>query len=139
MIKDTVSTKDGLVVSTLSDDLESLEIFLKLTEEHRRERQRRIDAGDETARLKFQPPPESKPVAPKPKPEAEPKADAKPAAQKTEAKTVSAQGADGKGGKAGKDSKSTPAPKVVAGYGSKGKDSHKGKDQKGWGKGKGKW
>merc|ERR1712070_1220253 len=31
-----------------------IESFVKMTEEHRRERQRRIDAGDETARLKFQ-------------------------------------------------------------------------------------
>jgi len=30
-------------------------MFVKLTEEKRRERQRRIDAGDETARLKFTP------------------------------------------------------------------------------------
>jgi len=30
-----------------------LESFIKLTEDNRRERQRRIDAGDETARLKF--------------------------------------------------------------------------------------
>merc|ERR1719433_360582 len=34
-------------------DLENPDMFVKLTEENRRERQRRIDAGDETARLKF--------------------------------------------------------------------------------------
>jgi hypothetical protein len=62
LIKDTVSIKEGLVVSTLSDDLDNLDIFLKLTEEHRRERQRRIDAGDETARLKFVAPAENKPA-----------------------------------------------------------------------------
>lgn len=30
-----------------------LEDFVKFTEEHRRERERRVDAGDETAKLKF--------------------------------------------------------------------------------------
>merc|ERR1712216_1037360 len=53
LIKDAVAIKDGLVVSQLSDDLDDLSIFLKLSEENRRERQRRIDAGDETVRLNF--------------------------------------------------------------------------------------
>jgi len=66
LIKDTVSTKDGLFVSQLSDDLDNLDIFLKLTEEQRRERQRRIDAGDETARLKFVAPVVAQPAAAKP-------------------------------------------------------------------------
>jgi len=39
----------------LNDDIETLDIFCKLCEDGRRERQRRIDAGDETAMLKFQP------------------------------------------------------------------------------------
>lgn len=39
----------------LTDEIEKLDIFCKLTEDGRRERQRRIDAGDETAKLKFQP------------------------------------------------------------------------------------
>merc|ERR1711953_546735 len=39
----------------LTDETETLDIFCKLTEDGRRERQRRIDAGDETAKLKFQP------------------------------------------------------------------------------------
>jgi len=53
LVKDVVSTKDNLLVSEFSDDLEALDTFVKVTEEKRRERQRRIDAGDETAKLKF--------------------------------------------------------------------------------------
>jgi len=53
LIKDTITIKDGLLVSQLSDDLDNLDIFVKLSEEHRRERQRRVDAGDEGGRLKF--------------------------------------------------------------------------------------
>eukprot|EP00927_Polykrikos_kofoidii_P016231 TRINITY_DN17309_c0_g1_i1.p1 TRINITY_DN17309_c0_g1~~TRINITY_DN17309_c0_g1_i1.p1 ORF type:complete len:952 (-),score=239.03 TRINITY_DN17309_c0_g1_i1:137-2992(-) len=76
MVKDTVTINPRTLVlaSQLSDDVETLEIFVKLTEEQRRERQRRIDAGDETARLKFSamamqqpkaaaPPPPSAPAA----------------------------------------------------------------------------
>jgi hypothetical protein len=54
LIKDVVAIKEGIVTSQLSDEIDSLDIFVKLSEEHRRERQRRIDAGDETARLKFE-------------------------------------------------------------------------------------
>merc|ERR1719221_506178 len=39
----------------MAEEVEDLATFLKMTEEQRRERQRRIDAGDETARLKFSP------------------------------------------------------------------------------------
>jgi len=55
MVKDTVTfCKDSSVLKTdLSSDEDSLDIFVKLTEEGRRERQRRMDAGDETARIKF--------------------------------------------------------------------------------------
>jgi len=97
LIKDVVSTKDGLLISQLSDDLESLDIFLKLTEEGRRERQRRIDAGDETARLKFVAPPKpaEKPAAAAPK--VAPKADAKPAAKAEAAKMTPAPKKEGKG------------------------------------------
>merc|ERR1711976_409262 len=56
MIKDTVVNKNQLLVPQLSDDSHSEDIFVKLAEEGRRERQRRIDAGDESARLKFQKP-----------------------------------------------------------------------------------
>jgi len=72
LIKDAVSTKDNILVSQLTDDIESLDIFVKLTEEGRRERCRRIEAGDETARLKFTAPKES--AAPKPAAKADPKA-----------------------------------------------------------------
>merc|ERR1712151_501819 len=53
-VKDTV-TFDGepcMFASNLTEDA-APDMFVKLTEEKRRERQRRIDAGDETARLKF--------------------------------------------------------------------------------------
>jgi len=96
LIKDTVAIKDGLVVSNLSDDLDSLDILIKLTEEHRRERQRRIDAGDETARLKFVPHAEPKPAAAKP----EAPAAAATAADQTESAPKGDKGKSwGKGGK----------------------------------------
>merc|ERR1712166_552955 len=74
LIKDAVTIKEGVIVSQLSDDLDNLDIFLKLTEENRRERQRRLDAGDEGARLKFVLPAQPKPAEPKAaaKPEAKP-------------------------------------------------------------------
>merc|ERR1712048_336160 len=56
LVKDTV-TFDGepcMFGSNLTEDA-APDMFVKLTEEKRRERQRRIDAGDETARLKFNP------------------------------------------------------------------------------------
>jgi len=55
LLKDTVAipADTQVLTSQLPAELESLGIFVKLTEENRRERQRRIDAGDETARLKF--------------------------------------------------------------------------------------
>merc|ERR1719353_2305529 len=112
LIKDVAAIKDTVVQSQLSDDLDSLDIFVKLTEEHRRERQRRIDAGDETARLKIEPP---KP-APAPKPAA---AAAKPAPA---AAAAAPKGDKGKG-------KAKDAGKAW------GKDQGKAKDQgKGWGK-----
>jgi len=114
LIKDAVTTKDGIVVSQLSDDLDNLDIFLKLSEEARRERQRRIDAGDETARLHFVLPAQPKPVE---------KAAAKPAAvaAKPEAKPVATTAG-------------TPAPKAAVQ-----KTTPAPAQGKGWGKGKGKW
>mmetsp|Transcript_80078 Transcript_80078/g.259411 ORF Transcript_80078/g.259411 Transcript_80078/m.259411 type:complete len:319 (+) Transcript_80078:3-959(+) len=58
IIKDTieVAPKNSVLDPQLADDT-PMENFVKLTEDHRRERQRRIDAGDETAALKFQKPP----------------------------------------------------------------------------------
>merc|ERR1712023_44843 len=55
IIKDTVTPQDGILVSQLEEATESFDIFVKLTEAARRERHRRIEAGDETARLKYQP------------------------------------------------------------------------------------
>merc|ERR1712136_90284 len=56
LVKDTVRIDEEKQVlsSCLAEDAgHNPNIFVKLTEENRRERQRRIDAGDETARLKF--------------------------------------------------------------------------------------
>jgi len=55
MIKDSVTVDSNTMVlkSLLSEEKENFDIFVKLTEENRRDRQRRIDAGDETVRLKF--------------------------------------------------------------------------------------
>merc|ERR1711865_771988 len=57
MIKDVVGPDDKVPVlkSILEHpgEEENMDVFVKLTEEKRRERQRRIDAGDETVRLKF--------------------------------------------------------------------------------------
>jgi hypothetical protein len=71
LVKDCVQYEDNLLTSQ-HETLEDLSVFLKLTEEHRRERPRRIDAGDETARLKF-----TAPVAEKPAPKAEAGGEAK--------------------------------------------------------------
>merc|ERR1712048_661852 len=55
-VKDTVTFEGEpcMFGTNLTEDA-APEMFVKLTEEKRRERQRRIDAGDETARLKFTP------------------------------------------------------------------------------------
>lgn len=55
LVKDTVEIKDGLVATLIKDQGEKpdLSMFVKLAEESRRERQRRIDAGDDSAKLKF--------------------------------------------------------------------------------------
>jgi len=57
LVKDTVTLdkEKKVLMSALSEDTEAFDIFVKHTEENRRERQRRIDAGDETARIKFSP------------------------------------------------------------------------------------
>mmetsp|Transcript_38782 Transcript_38782/g.111988 ORF Transcript_38782/g.111988 Transcript_38782/m.111988 type:complete len:729 (-) Transcript_38782:48-2234(-) len=56
LIKETVSIgeKNGFLKPELEADASPSD-FVKVTEEHRRERQRRIDAGDETAKVKFSP------------------------------------------------------------------------------------
>merc|ERR550532_1682599 len=63
MIKDTIeiSTKNCCLEAQLSDDT-PMDNFVKLTEDHRRDRLRRLDAGDETAALKFSRPAPSAPA-----------------------------------------------------------------------------
>lgn len=65
LIKDTVtlSSEPQVLTSQLSEDVDTADIFVKYTEEARRERKRRSDAGDETAKLKFTPPPTVAPLA----------------------------------------------------------------------------
>jgi len=60
-IKDTIKIDAKSMMETVLADDTASETFVKQTEEHRRERQRRMDAGDETAQLKF-----SKPSSPPP-------------------------------------------------------------------------
>merc|ERR1712008_39150 len=62
MVKDTaeISGKSCLEAQ-LSDDT-PMDNFVKLTEDHRRDRLRRLDAGDETAQLKFARPAPSAPA-----------------------------------------------------------------------------
>merc|ERR1712066_1072633 len=51
---DTVFVSEKEVLeSQLDDEMESLQIFIKLTEEDRRERNLRLDMGDEAAKLKI--------------------------------------------------------------------------------------
>jgi len=125
LIKDSVATKEGIIVSQLSDDLDNLDIFLKLSEEARRERQRRIDAGDETARLHF-----VLPAQPKP---AETKAAVKPAGAVAAKPAVTAKPED----KPAATSAGTPAPKAKSAPMQKTTPAPV--QQKQWGKGKGKW
>lgn len=65
LIKETISISDknGFLKPELPDDASPAD-FVKVTEDHRRERQRRIDAGDETAQLKFTRPPPQAPKQP---------------------------------------------------------------------------
>merc|ERR1712186_59577 len=50
-----INTANGVVKCKLEEDkAKSIPELLKLQEENRRERQRRIDAGDETVRLNFE-------------------------------------------------------------------------------------
>merc|ERR1712039_533020 len=57
LVKDTVKFSENpqVLTSVMGEEPENFDMFVRLTEEHRRERQRRIDAGDETAKLKFSP------------------------------------------------------------------------------------
>eukprot|EP00930_Biecheleria_cincta_P069928 TRINITY_DN575_c0_g3_i1.p1 TRINITY_DN575_c0_g3~~TRINITY_DN575_c0_g3_i1.p1 ORF type:complete len:877 (-),score=289.78 TRINITY_DN575_c0_g3_i1:28-2658(-) len=64
IVKDTATVGDGGFLKPEQAEETAVEQFAKLTEEHRRERERRVDAGDETAKLKFNrpAPPASKPA-----------------------------------------------------------------------------
>lgn len=53
LIPDSVVICEDVIESQLIDDLETNEVFVKLTEESRRERQRRLDEGDQSALLRF--------------------------------------------------------------------------------------
>merc|ERR1712039_586831 len=54
LVQDTVEIANGYCVSKLKEsDTADFSIFVKLAEESRRERQRRLDAGDDTAKLRF--------------------------------------------------------------------------------------
>lgn len=57
IVKDTleIETVGDKLLKPLLDEGVALEQFMKLTENDRRDRQRRVDAGDETAALKFTP------------------------------------------------------------------------------------
>eukprot|EP00747_Dinoflagellata_sp_TGD_P080698 gnl/TRDRNA2_/TRDRNA2_161006_c0_seq1.p1 gnl/TRDRNA2_/TRDRNA2_161006_c0~~gnl/TRDRNA2_/TRDRNA2_161006_c0_seq1.p1 ORF type:complete len:556 (+),score=160.93 gnl/TRDRNA2_/TRDRNA2_161006_c0_seq1:102-1670(+) len=55
LLKDAVSinAKTQVLEAKLPEEVEPFEAFVKLAEEDRRQRERRLDAGDETAKLKF--------------------------------------------------------------------------------------
>merc|ERR1719223_1762881 len=58
LVEDTVEVvpEKAILEPQLSEDT-PFEIFIRLTEDHRRDRQQRFDAGDEAAALKLQRPP----------------------------------------------------------------------------------
>merc|ERR1712226_1466326 len=53
LVKDTVEIGDKTMIKTQLSDETPADNFIKLAEEHRRDRSRRAEAGDETAELKF--------------------------------------------------------------------------------------
>jgi len=58
LVKDTVAVNasNSALEVQLASEPENFDIFVKLTEDARRERQRRLDAGDDNARLRFSQP-----------------------------------------------------------------------------------
>eukprot|EP00928_Gymnodinium_smaydae_P053199 TRINITY_DN37243_c0_g1_i1.p1 TRINITY_DN37243_c0_g1~~TRINITY_DN37243_c0_g1_i1.p1 ORF type:complete len:1086 (+),score=373.31 TRINITY_DN37243_c0_g1_i1:89-3346(+) len=52
LVNDSVDVEKEMLVSKLAEDV-ALDTFIKTTEEQRRDRERRIDAGDESAKLLF--------------------------------------------------------------------------------------
>jgi hypothetical protein len=129
LVKDTVAPKESVLVEVADHEQlvsDGLDMFVKRTEDRRRERCRRIDAGDETARLKFLPASAfSKPVQ-KPKTEAKPAESKKPEADEPPAapKVVAPPN---RAAKSAQQQQMTPAPKVEA----KGKATSKGNPYKG--------
>merc|ERR1712187_913173 len=67
LVKDTVKIDDGeqVLASVIDTEPETFDIFVKLTEENRRERKRRVEAGDESQKLKFANTPIQQPTLPK--------------------------------------------------------------------------
>jgi len=53
LVRDTLIVCDKTLESTITDDLETNEVFVKLAEEERRDRKRRIEGGDPKAPLRF--------------------------------------------------------------------------------------
>lgn len=53
LIKDTISIENNLFLKTAFSEEKPFSHFVRYAEEHRRERQRRSDAGDETAAVRF--------------------------------------------------------------------------------------
>ncbi|CAE8633145.1 unnamed protein product [Polarella glacialis] len=112
LVKDTVTVDSarGFLKAEQAEDT-PIETFLKLTEDHRRERERRIDAGDETAALKF-----SRPAPP---------GAARPAGGKGDSKGGGGYKGDFKGGSGGKaDYRSSSGNKGDSKGGSGGKGSY---------------
>jgi len=74
IVKDTmtINAQNSTIEPQLSEDT-PVDNFIKLTEDHRRDRQRRLDAGDETALLKF-----SRPAAAPPRQPAQPTPQSRP-------------------------------------------------------------
>jgi len=54
LVEDCIKLKGSVIESRLPESLESLGIFVKITEESRRDRMRLIDLGEESAKLKIQ-------------------------------------------------------------------------------------
>jgi len=66
LMKDTVKLDGSFLKAEQPEDTPA-ETFVKFAEEHRKERERRVDAGDETAKLRF-----NRPAAPQPRQPAAP-------------------------------------------------------------------
>jgi len=105
LVKDTatISGEPLVLTSQLAEEVETAELFVKYTEECRRDRKRRSDAGDETAKLKFTPPVAAAPAAARP--------------QMPGAKGGAQWGAMGKGLQPGFQGMKGAAPTMMGGWG----------------------